>query len=504
GVLRSRVGRSLMPRVLDVMESRSAVILRTLVEDPRLSIVTRSRLPFLRRVRRIAFRYGIPAQVIHALARPDKAHARAEELGAELRSRLRPRNTTAAGHLNFAEQVLNNEIVQIAPNLLPLAASGLAMLALAGRLLGKDASEADLQITLRGLPRNVTTEMNLALWELAKKIRGDESAAAIFSKEPPAELALQYHAGTLPPSTQQGIAEFLVRYGHRAIAEIDLGMPRWSEDPTHILGVLSNYLRLEDPELAPDAMFARGATEANAMVETLTRRARNRGRLRAKLVHFALNRARQLAGLREIPKYYIVVALVAARRELAALGVDLARNKKIENADDIFFLSLVEARAALNGANLRELVKDRRHGYEAELRRKHIPRVILSDGTEPEKRIADASNAAGLSGTPASPGVVTGIARVVLDPNGAHLEPGEILVAPSTDPGWTPLFLTAGGLVMEMGGANSHGAVVAREYGIPAVVGVAEATTRVVTGQKITVDGGGGTVTLTGNSSGGS
>ena len=102
-----------------------------------------------------------------------------------------------------------------------------------------------------------------------------------------------------------------------------------------------------------------------------------------------------------------------------------------------------------------------------------MPRVLLSDGTEPEAGSGRPPAADGaLVGTAASAGTVTGPARVVLDPDGAHLEPGEILVAPSTDPGWTPLFLTAGGLVMEMGGANSHGAVVAREYGIPAVVGV--------------------------------
>ncbi|HSU48077.1 MAG TPA: PEP-utilizing enzyme, partial [Arthrobacter sp.] len=99
-----------------------------------------------------------------------------------------------------------------------------------------------------------------------------------------------------------------------------------------------------------------------------------------------------------------------------------------------------------------------------------------------------------LAGSPASAGTVTAAARVILDPVGARLEPGEILVAPSTDPGWTPLFLTAGGLVMEMGGANSHGAVVAREYGIPAVVGVPDATRLISTGQKIRVDGGAGTV----------
>ena len=123
--------------------------------------------------------------------------------------------------------------------------------------------------------------------------------------------------------------------------------------------------------------------------------------------------------------------------------------------------------------------------------------MLLSDGTELEAVAgANPGDDGAMSGSPASPGTVTGPARVVLDPVGAHLEPGEILVAPSTDPGWTPLFLTAGGLVMEMGGSNSHGAVVAREYGIPAVVGVPEATNLIETGQLVTVDGAAGVVRL--------
>ena len=139
---------------------------------------------------------------------------------------------------------------------------------------------------------------------------------------------------------------------------------------------------------------------------------------------------------------------------------------------------------------------ERREAYARELGRRHIPRVLLSDGTEPEalRPAAESTVAGALAGSPASAGSVTAAARVILDPVGAHLEPGEILVAPSTDPGWTPLFLTAGGLVMEMGGPNSHGAVVAREYGIPAVVGVPDATARIATGERITVDGGAGTV----------
>lgn len=127
-----------------------------------------------------------------------------------------------------------------------------------------------------------------------------------------------------------------------------------------------------------------------------------------------------------------------------------------------------------------------------------MPRILLSGGTEPTETpdLVQTADDGALRGTPASAGLVTARARVILDPTGAALEPGEVLVAPATDPGWTPLFLTAGGLVMEMGGSMSHGAVVAREYGIPAVVGVPDATDRITTGQHVTVDGSAGRITI--------
>ncbi len=144
---------------------------------------------------------------------------------------------------------------------------------------------------------------------------------------------------------------------------------------------------------------------------------------------------------------------------------------------------------------MRALVSARRADFERELTRRHVPLVLLSDGTEPTIQPGTSGLARDtLQGTPASPGIVTAPARVILDPHGANLVPGEILVAPSTDPGWTPLFLTAGGLVMEMGGAMAHGAIVAREYGIPAVVGVPQSTERITTGMILTVDGSAGTI----------
>ena len=220
------------------------------------------------------------------------------------------------------------------------------------------------------------------------------------------------------------------------------------------------------------------------------------------LVRLVLRRLRVLIGAREAPKYHIIRLLATpARKLLRPVGIDLATRGLLESPDDIFFVTLPEARRAVAGDDLRGVVAERHMVFNRERARRHIPRVLLSDGTDAETALVSASAADGsaLRGSPASPGLSTGPARVIRSPLGARLEPGEILVAPSTDPGWTPLFLTAGGLVMEMGGMMSHGAVVAREYGIPAVVGVPDATERIATGQRITVDGSAGVVTIAGN-----
>jgi pyruvate,water dikinase len=193
--------------------------------------------------------------------------------------------------------------------------------------------------------------------------------------------------------------------------------------------------------------------------------------------------------------------LIAKMRALLwPIGKELEQAKRLADASDIFFITHPEIDEALAGKDMQQAVSERRTNYERERQRRHIPRVLLSDGTEPGI-LSQTQNMVGeqLRGTSASPGQVTARARVILDPTSAHLEPGEVLVAPSTDPGWTPLFLTASALVMEMGGMMSHGAVVAREYGIPAIVGVEGATERIVNGVTVTVDGTKGVVTINEN-----
>ncbi|MGW9185506.1 PEP/pyruvate-binding domain-containing protein [Agromyces sp. NPDC055661] len=494
-ILRSSVGREIFPRALDVMEARSAVVLRGLFDDPRFSVLPRSRRRFAGPALRLAARVRLPLLVAQALVSPAAAQRRVRRLADEVRAGSVPAGdipTRVDGVVDLLFRAM-----PLAPRSLPGAVVGFGMLGLAGRLLRGSAQPGDLQTVLRSAPDNVTTEMDLDLWNVALRARDDADSAAALRTHTGRELADAYCAGSLPTVLQRAMTAFLDRYGHRAVAEIDLGMPRWSEDPTHLFGVLSGYLRLDPDAATPQQHFADGARDAKAMMRTLVGRARRRGPLRAAAVRFCLRRARALVGMREMPKFLVITAMSGARATMAQIGRELAESGGIAEPEDVFFLDFDETKRAAAGDDLRATVAERRDRYDAELRRRHVPRVLLSDGTEPEAVGSASAVAAGaLRGTPASAGTVTAPARVILDPVGAKLEPGEILVAPSTDPGWTPLFLTAGGLVMEMGGANSHGAVVAREYGIPAVVGVPRATEAIATGAEVTVDGAAGVVSL--------
>jgi len=494
--LRNPVGRKAVPAIFSVMEARSAVVVRELLADEPSLAPTRSALPgavaFARPVLRILLRYRVPALIALALARPAAARKVVAARGDQLRARL-AEPVIGDGHARLAHVVtMLRAVPPIMPRTVPAAAGGFLALGLARGVAGNDLDAQAVHEVLRGLPHNVTTDMDLELWALATRL--DQASTAALHAAPPAELAERFHARALPPVLQRELAAFLAEHGHRTAAEIDLGMPRWSDDPTQVLGSLANYLRITDPTDHPDARFARGAAAAEAAVAQVVGEVRRRSRVRAWVTGLALHRTRQLAGMRETHKDYLVRVLAHARAQLAILGAELAGRGLLAAADDVFFLELREVAAALDGTDQRALVADRRAEYDRELRRRHIPRVLLSDGTEPEAEHAAPAPEGALVGVPASAGTVTGVVRVVLDPADAHLEPGEILVAPSTDPGWTPLFLTAGGLVMEMGGSNSHGAVVAREYGIPAVVGVPDATARLHTGQTVTVDGAAGTV----------
>ncbi|MGH8795376.1 MAG: PEP/pyruvate-binding domain-containing protein [Stackebrandtia sp.] len=493
-MLRSKRTRKNLPEQMQIYGPRVTRSVTRLLDDPRFT--PQGGMPIrMSSALKVGARYTIPALtgVARALLRPAAARARAQRMAERIeQNTTAPTEATTAERLRFVEgvsrKIMGREMMDV---VWVLFAAGIAVLA-PPKLLGRFAEESELLAVLRGMPHNVTTEMDLRLWRTAVAL---EAHRELLQDAPPDELAARFREGTLPSPLAEAVSEFLEAYGRRAAAEIDVGVPRWSEEPAPVFAALANYLRVDDPRHAPDRRFQTAAAEAEATIDALYARARRRRPLRARLARFYLRRARELSGLRELPKFASLHGYGQIREQLLLIGDALTRQGVLDRADDVMFLDVREARAAVDGVDLRGLIGRRRVVHEREMRRRYVPMVLLSDGTDPETEVAPVAAADGvLVGMAAAPGKVTGAARVVRDPNGARLEPGEILVAPSTDPGWTPLFLTAGGLVTETGAANSHGPTVAREYGIPAVIGVPAATERIRTGQIITVDAYAGTV----------
>ena len=492
-LVRSSIARRMMHQMMPSADAHTAALLRALDEDPRLLPQPTTLRQAWRAVAAPIARTSLIRGLVKALVSPERARRDARAVMDAALAKGDFEDLDPRERLDRALDALWEGYLALPDGAYIEMLAGFFVSGVVELLLGDRATTEELQTAMLGLPNNPTTEMNLALWELAAGLRSNAAVVELLHATPPGDLTRAYHERRLPEALSAPLRRFLDRYGHRAVAEVDLGLPRWSEDPTYLFGVLANYLRLDKDAVTPDVLFQRAERDGLSMKATLE--ARCTGPRRA-LVRLAMDRARSLGGVRDQWKYELSAMFARARRLLLPVGDALVTAGRLTTCDDIFFVSLPEARRGLDGEDLRPLVDARRAEYQSELRRRHVPAILLSDGTEPVVSEPEVKGGAvgELRGTPASPGKVRGRARVMLDPVGARIEPGEVLVAPSTDPGWTPLFMTAGGLVMEKGGAISHGAVVAREVGIPAVVGVPGAVTRIRTGQMIEVDGSQGRV----------
>ncbi|MFD6948825.1 pyruvate, water dikinase [Nocardiopsis sp. TSRI0078] len=498
-LLRNRWTRGSMPDGMALYGPRASAAMRSLLDDPRFAPRHGGRIDPRGAagvaVRALLLAGGVIARGAAALADPDDARRRMLRAGESMRqraSRTPEHVVTARDRLDHATAVQSHALTRgLIPMMGPLYV-GLLSARAPDLLLRGIAEPGEVAAVLGGMPHNVTTEMDLALWRLAVGAREHRD---LLRDTPPEELADRYRAGTLPDI---GLGGFLERYGHRGAAEIDAGVPRWSEDPAPLFTALANYLRVTDPEQAPDRRFARAVAEAERVRGELVGRAMDTRPVRARLSDFFFGRARALAGMREYPKFAWLYSIAETRRQLLLVGERMAGEGRLDRPDDIMFLRLPEARALVDGADQRALVAERRAEYLRERRRRRVPPLLLSDGTDVETALPalPAGGDGEFVGVPASSGTATGRARVVHDPAGASLEPGEILVAQTTDPGWTPLFMTAGGLVVETGSTMAHGPTVAREYGIPAVICVPGVTELLRDGQMVTIDGGAGTIRL--------
>ena len=493
-LMRHPLGSRIFKGAFSFVEPSVEQILRLLAADSRIG-VGEGKFKFSTARRLIRFAVPIMLKFMRNMARPETARARFDAaIESYLASAQIPpasdRFERLANVVAFMRERIANVFAFLLPRFIPIFGPSMGSLALLTKFSG-DANLA-LEVT-RGLPNNVTTQMDLALWETAKAIRADDESKSLFAASSAPMLASQFLSGTLPSAAQTVIARFLEIYGMRGVGEIDFGQPRWREDPTPVMHSLQSYLQI-DPAIAPDVQFAKGEGAARDAIEKIVANVKKQhgGFIKAKIVRAAAKRIRLLMGARESPKFFAVRTMGIAKKVMLEVGQEFVEAGTINRADDLVYLTFneLESLSKNEARDWKSLIAERRTIYERELRRRQVPRVLISDGRAFYEGVgAETDTGDVITGSPVSPGVVEGIVHVVLDPRGTQLAPGEILVCPGTDPAWTPLFMAAGGLITEVGGMMTHGSVVAREYGIPAVVGVHQATLRLKDGQKIRVDG---------------
>jgi phosphoenolpyruvate synthase/pyruvate phosphate dikinase len=287
------------------------------------------------------------------------------------------------------------------------------------------------------------------------------------------------------------IRAWLDKYGMRGVGEIDITRPRWSERPTMLVPIILGNIRTFEPG-AGEQRFEQGRQEAWKKEQELLERLRALpdGERKAEETKRKIDRVRTFAGYREYPKYGMVSRYFVYKQALMEEAERLVQAGVLRAKEDIFYLRFEEIQDVVRTNKVDDQLIDERKDAFRSYQALTPPRVLTSEG----EGIAgvyrrDDMPAGALVGLPVSAGTVEGRARVILDLAQADLEAGDILVTAYTDPSWTPLFVAIKGLVTEVGGLMTHGAVIAREYGLPAVVGVQHATRLIRDGQRIRVHG---------------
>ncbi|WP_336773477.1 phosphoenolpyruvate synthase [Paenibacillus sp. MMO-58] len=341
----------------------------------------------------------------------------------------------------------------------------------------------------QSVPNNITSEMGLALMDVADVIRPYPQVIEYLQRgKNDLEGLIKVEGG------QQALAainHYLDKYGMRCPGEIDLTRTRWSENPAALIPVILTNVKNFEPH-ASTLKFEQGRQEAlDKEQEILTRLMQlPDGEHKASETKKRIDLIRNYAGYREYPKYGMVSRYFVYKQAILKEAVQLVHKNVIQEKEDVFYLAFEELKEVIRSNQLDEqLIIKRKDDYKR-YEKLTPPRVITSDGEiiagEYRRENLPAEAIAGLA---VSSGVIEGRARVILNMEEANLEDGDILVTSFTDPSWTPLFVSIKGLVTEVGGLMTHGAVIAREYGIPAVVAVENATTLIKDGQRIRVHG---------------
>jgi pyruvate,water dikinase len=332
--------------------------------------------------------------------------------------------------------------------------------------------------------------MGLALLDVADVIRPHPEVVA-YLQHAKDEGFLE---GLLPleggPEAHDAIRAYLDKYGMRCVGEIDVTRTRWREAPTTLVPLILSNIKNFEPG-AGSRKFEQGRQEASKKEQELLERLKQvpDGEQKAGETQRMISRLRTFIGYREYPKYAIVNRYFLYKQALLEEAGRLVRANVLQSQEDIYYLTLQELREVVRTHELDGRIVNRRKAEHERNRKLTPPRVLTSDGIVAGAYKRADLPAGALAGLAVSAGVVEGRARVLSDMADAELEAGDILVTAFTDPSWTPLFVSIKGLVTEVGGLMTHGAVIAREYGLPAVVSVENATRLIKDGQHIRVHG---------------
>lgn len=343
----------------------------------------------------------------------------------------------------------------------------------------------------RSVPGNVTSEMGLALLDVADVIRPYPDVIGYLQQVTADNFLDGLAKLDGGREAREAIHAFLDKYGMRCPGEVDITRPRWRENPRMLLPLILGNVKSFPPG-AGKRKFEQGRQEALEKEQELLERLRRLpgGERKASETKQMIDLIRGFMGYREYPKYTMISRYFVYREALLKEAEQLVQAGVIDEKADIYYLAFEELHEVVRTHQLDpELIGQRRDEYRS-FEKLTPPRVITSDG----EIIAGSYKrehlpAKAIPGLPVSSGVIEGRARVILNMEDADLEEGDILVTPFTDPSWTPLFVSIKGLVTEVGGLMTHGAVIAREYGLPAVVGVEHATRLIRDGQRIRVNG---------------
>ena len=352
--------------------------------------------------------------------------------------------------------------------------------------------EKDAAGTLtQSVPNNVTSEMGLALLDVADVVRPHPDVVAFLQKVEDESFLDELPALAGGREAQDAIRAFLDKYGMRCVGEIDITRPRWSERPTTLVPLVLGNIKNFEPG-AGRRRFEQGRLRAwTKEQEVLAQlRALPDGERKAAEAWREIDRARTFIGYREYPKYGMVSRYFVYRQALLEEAERLVQAHVLREKEDIFYLRFQELHDVVRTNQVDDQLIRRRKDAFRSYQTLTPPRVLTSDGEVVAGTYRRVDVPAGaLVGLAISAGTIEGRARVILDMAEADLEAGDILVTAYTDPSWTPVFVAIAGLVTEVGGLMTHGAVIAREYGLPAVVGVENATRLVRDRQRIRVNG---------------